>query len=269
MTDKPNVVALKKLIASSIAKDPHALDGFLWCKMSHEARWKALSISKSTFVRIIGNPPGKPPFVSKTRAVDGIRTTLLRVGEPGPKTEHDYACMLVAVWRKWLTKNIPQHRAELETRKSKLGEVLQKTSDLEARKAALAKLARVDNALRRMRQTRETPNEFGLFIGLAKAWPDGVQVEIFKLVLDDLTRFMTGVREKQALDETKGKAVPKPRFLRFPHVKTILDYYEVALEMMQDHYQWTGTEPPEAFKALNPSLWKGWETAWKKGKSKL
>lgn len=268
MTDNPKVVALKKLIASSIAKDPHELDGFVWCKMSHEARWKALGISRSTFLRMIGNPPGKPPFVSKTRVVDGIRTTLLRVGEPGPKTDHDYACMMVAVWRKWLTKNLPQHRAELEARKLKLGEVLQKTSDLDAREAALAKLARVDNALRRMRQARETPNEFGLFIGLAKAWPDGVQIDIFKRVLDDLQRFMMGVRLKQHQDEAKGKPTLKPRFLRFPHIKTVLEYYEVALEMMQDYYQETCIEPPEAFKALNPPLWKGWQTAWKTGKSK-
>ena len=168
-----------------------------------------------------------------------------------------------------MRKNLPQHRAELEARKSKLEEVLQKTSDLDAREAALTKLARVDNALRRMRQARETPNEFGLFIGLAKALPDGVQVEIFKMVLDNLPKFMAGVRHKQAQDEAMGKPVPKPRFLRFPHVKTILDYYEVALEMMQDYYQETWTEPPEAFKALNPPLWKGWQTSWKTGKFKL
>ena len=39
------------------------------------------------------------------------------------------------------------------------------------------------------------------------------------------------------------------------HLKTILDYYEVALEMMQDHYQRSGTEPPDEFKALKPWLW--------------
>lgn len=251
----PNAIALKQLIASSIAKDPHELDGFLWCKMSHEARWTALGISRSTLLSIIGKPPGHPPFVSKTREVDGIRTTLLRVGEPGAKTEHDYASMMVAVWRTWLKENIPRHRAELEASKSKLEKLAQETTDLIAKEAALVKLARVEKALGRMRQARETPTEFGYFIGLAKAWPDGMQVEIFKRVLENLSQFMAGVRLAQAIEQAEGKDVTPPRYLRYPHIKTILDYNYLAVEMTEDHYQWTGTEPPAVLKALKPGVW--------------
>jgi len=263
----PHVVALKKLIAGSIANNPHELDGFLWCKMSHEARWKALGISRSTLLNIIGKPPGNPPFVSKTRVIDattvdkegrkkrGKPVTLLRVGEPGPKTEHDYASMMVAVWRKWLVKNLPLHRAERLARKAKLEALVQQAIDAVAKEQAQAKLARVEKALKRERQPRETPNEFGLLIGLAKAWPDGMQVEIFRMVLDNLPVFMTGVRTKQAMEQAEGKDVVPPRFLRYPHIKTIFDYNEVALEMMQDHYQQSGTEPPDEFKALTPWLW--------------
>ncbi|MDX8477005.1 hypothetical protein RFN28_00780 [Mesorhizobium sp. VK24D] len=255
MTNKLNVLALKELIASSIANNPHELDGYPWCKMSHEARWTALGISRTTLISIIGRPPGRPPFVSKTRMVDGIKTTLLRVGEPGPKNEHDYASMMVAVWRAWLKENLPRHRAEREARKSKLEKLAQETSDLIAKEDALVKLARVEKALRRMRQARETPTEFGYFIGLAKAWPDGMQVEIFKRVLDNLPQFMAGVRVRQALEQSQGKDVTPPRFLRYPHIKTILDYSDVALEMTEDHYQWTGTEPPAVLKALKPWKW--------------
>lgn len=129
-------------------------------------------------------------------------------------------------------------------------------NDPDAKEEAEKKLARVEKALTRMRQARETRNEFGQFIGLAKAWPDGLQVELFKLVLDDLSAFMADVRTKQALEEAEGKPVLKPRLLRYPHIKTILDYNSVALEMMLMHYQKTGKEQPEALKALNPSLWK-------------
>jgi hypothetical protein len=258
LTFRPAATKLMNLIASSIAKEPYELDGFLWCQMRNEDRWKALEISRATYFRLIGKPPGNFPFVSTTREIGEARrrTTLLRVGEPRPKTERDYARMMVAVWRKWLEKNLPLHRAALVERRAQLQMRVKTVNDPDAKEEAERKLARVEKALKRMRQARETPNEFGQFIGLAKAWPDGLQVELFRMVLDDLTAFMSDVRTRQALEEAEGKPVLKPRFLRYPHIKTILDYNSVALEMMLMHYQKTGKEPPEQLKALNPALWK-------------
>lgn len=246
------------LIASSIASAPYELDGFVWCQMRNEDRWKALEISRATYFRLIGKPPGNPPFVSTTREIgeERRRTTLLRVGEPGPKTEYDYARMMVAVWRKWLEKNLPLHQAARVERRAQLQKRVKTVNDPDAKEEAEKKLARVEKALKRMRQARETPNEFGQFIGLTKAWPDGLQVELFRMVLDDLTAFMAGVKTQQALEKAEGKLVSKPRFLRYPNIKTILDYNSVALEMMVMHYQMTGKKPPEELKALNPALWK-------------
>jgi hypothetical protein len=254
----PTAIKLMELIASSIASAPYELDGFQWCQMRNEDRWKALEISRATYFRIIGKPPGNAPFVSTTREIgeERRRTTLLRVGEPGPKTERDYARMMVAVWRKWLEKNLPFHRAARMDRRAQLQKRVKTVNDPDAKEEAEKKLARVEKALKRMRQARETRNEFGQFIGLAKAWPDGLQVELFSIVLDDLTAFMAGVKTRQAVERAEGKPVSKPRFLQYPHIKTILDYNSVALEMMMMHYQSSGQKPPEALKALNPSLWK-------------
>jgi hypothetical protein len=258
MTDhpfNPNVVALKQLIAASIAKDPHELDCFLWCKMCHSDRAAAIGVSEKTVQRMIGREPGNPPFVHTTRHVEGVKTTLLRVGEPGPKTSYDHARMMRTVWRNWLEKVIPARGLELNAEKAKLEALALETNDPSVQKEALDKLAKVGELLGKLRGVMETRHEFGCFVGLAEAWPEGMQVEIFAMILDNLPEFMTGVKHVQAMERAQGKSV-RSLFFDYPHIATIRKYHAIALEMTIAKYQASKKEPPAALKALNPALWK-------------
>ena len=69
------------------------------------------------------------------------------------------------------------------------------------------------------------PKAYGCLIGLVESWPDGAQVEIFKLVLDNWPMFMTGVKLKIAAE---GGQV---RFLECPSITVMRRFHEVGLEM--------------------------------------
>jgi hypothetical protein len=106
--------ALIALVSASTQTHPYELHGFKWCQVSHSARAEALGVSEKTIRRIVGSPPGIAPFVSTCRIIEGRKITLLRVGEPGPQTPEDVARMMVAIWRKWLSKARAKIQNDLE-----------------------------------------------------------------------------------------------------------------------------------------------------------
>lgn len=251
MKSSTHVKGLVQLIATSIAEAPHELDGYQWCKMSHAARAAKLGISERTLRRMVGSPPGIAPFVSTCRVIDDVRTTLLRVGEKGPATPEDEARKMVKIWRAWLGKNIPAHRAALIAERAELkGQLQGGTGDSDE---IADRIKRIGKTLDRLR-LKETRSEYGCMVGLAKVWPKGLQVALFKFAINDWPEFMAGVKIKQAEEAAMGTG--KPMFFTYPHIKTLRRYHKVAVDMMVMHYQKSGKTPPAALKAATPHLWK-------------
>jgi hypothetical protein len=245
------VDALVQLIAGSVETSPHELYGYNWCKMSHHDRAAALGISERTLRRMVGAPPGKAPFVSTCRVINGTKTILLRVGDYGPPTPEDEARKMVSIWRAWLQKHVPAHRATLEYERKTLQAALQQGSVDE--KEAKGRIKAIDKTIGRLR-LKETGPEYGCMVGLAKEWPTGLQVELFKMVINDWMEFMAGVKVVQA--QEAGLGTVKPMYFEYPHIKTLRRYCKVAVEMMVMRFQKNGKEPPAALKAVNPGLWK-------------
>lgn len=77
-----------------------------------------------------------------------------------------------------------------------------------------------------------TSEMHGCFVGLAQLWPDGAQMDIFKIVLDDWTGFMSGA---QIVIEAKIKAGLDPKaekkFWKFPSPSVMRRFWGVAIQL--------------------------------------
>jgi hypothetical protein len=256
----PTAARIGKVITDSIASDPYHVAGSNWCRLSHLERAEKLGICERTVSRIIGTPPGNAPFVSMRRLVDGVQTTLVRVGEPTDEDRwREVAIILVRIWREYLANHIPARQAELNARVEKLSAKLKMaTSEEKAEIAARLKMAK--KHLDSLHPIRETKKEFGLFVGLAKDWPNGLQMQLLMLALTEFSRFMVGVKVAEAA-EGVAFAAKNPKnpldalFLKFPHISTIRRFSGVAIEMMEDDYQEKGDIPPLALRAVHPWRW--------------
>lgn len=164
----------------------------------------------------------------------------------------DDARKMVSIWRGWLQKHVPAHRETLETEKNLLQVALQNGSAKD-KKEAIERITAIDKTLGRLR-TKETPTEYGCMVGLAKEWPTGLHVELFKMAINDWVEFMAGVKVVQAKEAALG--IAKPMYFEYPHIKTLRRYHYVAVDMMVMRYQKNGKQPPAALKAVNPDLWK-------------
>ncbi|WP_156939390.1 hypothetical protein [Mesorhizobium sp. LNHC229A00] len=249
--------------------------------MSHHERGQAIGVDERTIRRLIK----QPPFVFDTTR----NITLVRIAEPGEKpTPRTYAKKMAAFVRRYLAKHVAEQRAKLVAEKKALSdalgipvnsaklnkalslsltpEVLHDLPDDEKSETAKTRLLKVLKWLSNLRE-RETERDFGCLIGLAKVWPDGVQVEILKIVFDGWTEFMSGVKLVQHIEREANRKAKKADptaqvtevralFFDYPHIPTIRKYWKVALDMMTTHYQTTEKNPPPSFKALNPGLWK-------------
>lgn len=69
--------------------------------------------------------------------------------------------------------------------------------------------------------------EYGCMIGLAENWPDGHQVEIFKLAVKEWTEFMAGVHIQIELLGDEGVK----RFYEFPTLTVMRRFHTVATEL--------------------------------------
>lgn len=95
-------------------------------------------------------------------------------------------------------------------------------------------IANIMSRIWRKRYDRSvTRYEYGCMIGLAEEWPEGHQVEIFKLVIskEGWPEFMAGVWiEIAKLDGVK-------HFYKFPTLTVMRRFHTVALELYQMHSQ--------------------------------
>ncbi len=95
---------------------------------------------------------------------------------------------------------------------------------------------------------KETPDDFGCLVGLAKDFPQGLALDIFSTVVANWSPYMAGVKIAEHLGQFEGDVFDKNpknfhlRFLRYPCISLIRrfsyvtqDFYEDAIqEMLSD-----------------------------------
>jgi hypothetical protein len=186
---KANLEALQALVAKIIEEQPVERDGFVWAALP-QAEWaKRLGLADRTVRRLVKEPPLTHMVVQDGK---GVKTTLIREGQPATKTAKHLANIMSQIF------------------KEKTGGVVSR-------------------------------NAYGCLIkGLAVDWPDGLQVEIFKSVLDDWPAFMVGV--DQAIVELGGTK----RYYKHPTIRLIRRFHAVALDHYLMQVQASGKAPPPA-----------------------
>lgn len=238
-----NTEALIALTQASIASAPYEFNGSMWCRLPHADRAKAIGCDESTIRRLVS----KPPFVSDRVKIGGIQTSIVRVGEP---TSADllriHAKLIAKKFNEWLADHIPKDRERLTKEREKLAN--QNGQDAKERIKA------IDRTLRTLKP-RLPDRDFGLVVELAKKWPEGLHASLIAMVLTRWSDFMGRVKIVQAEQLAKGEVV-KARYYEHPFIVPILNYADVAIAMMVEHYQETGKTPPAALQALHPHLWK-------------
>ncbi|MEP9371167.1 hypothetical protein [Mesorhizobium sp. KR1-2] len=242
--DKPKskLETLCGLIAAEIAANPFHLDGYAWCAMPQPAIAAKLDFSVETLRRLIS----KPPIVRQTKKVDGKNVTLLRVGEPGPVTADDIA--------KEMSRLLNGRRKVHRTKWGEERQTILASMDMlqpAPISMGLKRVMRLDKLLALPRHT--TKREFGCMIGLAEIWPDGHQVEMFKMVLKRWPIFMAGVKWAAVMEAETDEQVFN-RHLEFPSVSVMRRYAHVAIEMATMDAQEKG-KVPAWLKALTPGIW--------------
>ncbi len=103
----PKSGALATMIEKEIADHPVPLDGHLWASKPQEDWATLLGVSIATLRRIIS----EPPFVrERTWNDEQCVVTLLRTGEPGPKSPRHLANIMAKIFREQ-TKRSPSDHA--------------------------------------------------------------------------------------------------------------------------------------------------------------
>ncbi len=255
---------LSAFVAERIATHPYHLDGFIWGQMPRQEDMASMiGMSAATIRRIIA----EPPFVRRAKKIDGKKTLLLREGEPGPITVNHIANIMSNYWR----GVIAAHKVVWQEERQSVLAVLDMSPETWAAKkeAIIAtlktmppglykdrvkRLKRLDKLLSRPNST--TKREYGCMIGLAGVWPDGHQVDLFKMVAKRWPVFMVGVKwaEFMKADDADPEEQAFKLHLEFPSLSVIRLHPEIALEMATMDAQETG-KVPLWLKAFNPAIW--------------
>jgi hypothetical protein len=93
---------LRELIAKTIEEDPYEFEGFEWAARPQDDWCARLDCSVATLRRLIA----QPPIVRDRARVNGRIVTLLREGEPGPKTVRHLANTMSCIWRKRFGRSV-------------------------------------------------------------------------------------------------------------------------------------------------------------------
>lgn len=98
-------------------------------------------------------------------------------------------------------------------------------------------------------EERISRRDWGCLVNLARIWPEGAQVEIFRTLLADLGAFMAAVK---AADPDCPHSV---RFYEFLPIPLVRKYHDVALQVYISAVQAKGLKPHPSIVALYPKLW--------------
>ena len=85
---------LREVVEARIADAPFTFEGHTWVA-EPQAWYRDKGFPPATLRRLIS----RAPFVRRRCHVDGKVTTLVRIGTPGEKTEHQYYNELLSIWR--------------------------------------------------------------------------------------------------------------------------------------------------------------------------
>ena len=90
--------------------------------------------------------------------------------------------------------------------------------------------------------------QHGCLIGLAKVWPEGFQIEIFKTALKDWPAYMVGVKFVQDKMMNNGQNVVF-RFYKYPSIQVMRRFPEVGVELLGMKLQEAGMPLSAALEA--------------------
>ncbi len=91
-----------------------------------------------------------------------------------------------------------------------------------------------------------TREQFGMLNGLAKDWPEGYQIEIFKHVIstDGWCSYMAALSlHIDLLTEAEGEKGHTKRYYRFPSIPVLRKYWQVAADAYKSDMQQKGSDP--------------------------
>jgi hypothetical protein len=244
-----NFAKLLIVIQTSVKNDPCDFNGSLWCRLSHRERAEAVGCDEKTIQRLVR----RLPLVWDRTRIDGEQVCLVRIGE---KTAADVlrinAKSIAKLFNDWLKEHTPKDRARLTKERAKILELVFVATgeELIAIKERLKRL----NYTLRMLKPRLPDKDFGLCVELARRWPDNLHVALMKLVLSRWGDFMGRVKVVQANQLAHGASI-LPRYYQFPFLIAILNYADVAVDMMEEDYMMAGKAPPISLKNVHPHLW--------------
>lgn len=98
-------------------------------------------------------------------------------------------------------------------------------------------------------EERISRRDWGCLVNLARIWPEGVQVEIFRTLLADLDAFMAAVK---AADPDCPHSI---RYYNWLSIALVRKYHDVALDVYIGAVQAKGQKPHPSIVALYPKLW--------------
>jgi hypothetical protein len=211
-----NIDLLKSIIADAQATAPFERDGYVWAVATQDEFCERLggwSISK--FFRLTS----KPPFIREVAKIDGSNKTLLREGEPGPKTAASVAKHMSSLLRRYRDRC----RKALIVERDTLACTMTGVPETDA--LAEVRIETIDHLLNVL-PTLTTGKEFGCLCGLAELWPEGYQIDILKTVLADWSAFMAGAKVAIWAAGDGGE-----KFFEFASMSVIRAFPQVAVEL--------------------------------------
>lgn len=207
---------LVELVSKLVEVEPHDHDGHLWAARPRSFYQKELNVSAVTLWRWIE----KPPFVARKANVHGKTWTLIRVGEPDPKSVVHIA--------RTLGKIFIDHMKFLESQN-----MLNKPVVMMMGQPAKKQIKAFDKI---------SPADYGRLNGIAKELPDGEQEKIFRFVLKNWPVFMSAVDHKifeaNNAAELEGEPHPfKKQYYSFPSIRVIRRFCDCAVTAYDLHLQ--------------------------------
>jgi hypothetical protein len=194
---KPKKIAqIKRLIVfieKTIEHDPHERGGLKWCACPQPEIAEAIGVSVRTLQTLIKSPP----FYSENALIgegnSRKKLALLRVLVAGEKPRPTPETIACGMRKVFLER---------------YGQGLEASGNI------------------------FTPTMHGCLVALAGLWPEGKQMDVFKVVLNNWSDFMSGVG--MIIDAKKAAGLDlkaEKKFYRYPSISVIRRFYGVGTEL--------------------------------------
>jgi hypothetical protein len=239
----PKKATIEKLISilkELVAAEPYYFDGSTWAIVNRKSVCNQLSISHDLFAKIIKHDM----FVYDVVKINGVISTLLRLGPKGPLTARTAAKGMAKVWRSEIkTFNQAKHKRELEAvaeYEMKASEFAKNEDSASAMSHKLlaekhsAKAAKAEEDGKKYR--KETPAEFGCFNGLAEIWGPDVAVKLWVYVIRNWSRFMVQLKFDNLFNDDVDEKLGG-RYYEFPSAAVVRKVWWIAFDLALHDFQ--------------------------------